>query len=340
MESIAIEHLAVRALTPVDLAEVVAIDAAIEGRSRRTYVEGRLAAALRDPALHAQFAAIDDKGLAGHILARVLEGEFGRGGRSLRLELVGVRPDARGHGVGTRLFDALAQWARRHAIRDLRTSAAWNNFAMLEWLDGMGFRLAPNTIVDCAVDGGAYLPERDDAIALPIGDGPGHEISFSVTPGNDFERLARDSADVHSMTPADLGDIVRIDRGITGRDRSEYLQARLAEATDDSSLRVSLAARRDGANVGYLMARVDRGDFGRTEPVAVIDTVGVDPEYARRGVGRALLSQLFANLGALRVERVETVIPQGDLDLRGFLFAVGFAPSQRLPFVRRLDLPI
>ena len=339
MEVIAKEHLAVRALTPDDLAGGVAIDEAIEGRSRRAYVERRLAAALRDPALHAQFAAVDDKGLVGHLLARVLESEFGRGGRGLRLELVGVRPDSRGHGVGTRLFDALVQWAGRHGVRDLRTSAAWNDFAMMQWLDGMGFRLAPNTIVDCAVDGGAYLPERDDAIALPVGDGPGHEISFSANSDNDFERLARDTADVRSMTSADLDDIVRIDRGITGRDRSEYIQAKLAEATDDSSLRVSLAARRDGVNVGYLMARVDRGDFGRTEPVAVIDTLGVDPEYARRGVGRALLSQLFANLGALRVERVETVVPLRDLALLGFLFAVGFAPSQSLPFMRRLDVP-
>ena len=337
MQAIATEHLAVRALTADDLAQVAAIDAAIEGRSRRGYVERRLAAALRDPALHAQFAATDENGLAGYILARVLEGEFGRGGRSLRLELVGVRPDTRGHGVGTRLFDALAQWARRHAIQDLRTQAGWNDFTMLQWLDGMGFRKAPNTIVDCAVDGGAYRPERDDAIALPIGDGPGHEISFSAPGGNDFERLARDTADVHSMTPADLGDIARIDQGITGRDRGDYLRSKLAEAMDDSSLRVSLAARRDGANVGYLMARVDRGDFGRTEPVAVIDTLGVDPEYARRGVGHALLSQLFANLGALRVERVETVVAQRDLALLGFLFAVGFAPSQRLAFMRRLD---
>ena len=139
------------------------------------------------------------------------------------------------------------------------------------------------------------------------------------------------------MTSADLPDIVRIDRRITGRDRTGYLQAKLAEALDDSSLRVSLAARRDGVNVGYLMARADRGDFGRTEPVAVIDTLGVDPDYARHGVGRALLSQLFANLGALRVERVETVVAARDLALLGFLYGVGFAPSQRLSFVRQLD---
>ena len=63
----------------------------------------------------------------------------------------------------------------------------------------------------------------------------------------------------------------------------------------------------------------------------------VDPEYAHHGVGRALLAELFANLGALRVERVETVVATRDLALLGFLLAAGFTPSQRLPFMRALD---
>ncbi|MFN3565426.1 MAG: GNAT family N-acetyltransferase, partial [Burkholderiaceae bacterium] len=99
---------------------------------------------------------------------------------------------------------------------------------------------------------------------------------------------------------------------------------------------VSLVARLDDAVVGYLMARTDLGDYGRTEPVAVIDTIGVDPEYARHGVGHALLSQLFTNLAALRVERVETVAAPSDLALLGFLYGCGFAPSQRLAFVRAI----
>jgi ribosomal protein S18 acetylase RimI-like enzyme len=104
----------------------------------------------------------------------------------------------------------------------------------------------------------------------------------------------------------------------------------------DSAIRVSLTARLDQAIVGYLMASADLGDFGRTEPVAIIDTIGVDPEYAHRGIGHALLSQLFANLGALRIERIETIVAPRDLALLGFLYDVGFAPSQRIPFVRRL----
>ena len=83
-------------------------------------------------------------------------------------------------------------------------------------------------------------------------------------------------------------------------------------------------------------ARADLGDFGRTEPVAIIDTLGVDPSYAHLGVGHALLSQLFLNLGALHIERVETVVDRKAFELLGFFYDVGFAPGQRLAFVKKL----
>jgi N-acetylglutamate synthase-like GNAT family acetyltransferase len=85
------------------------------------------------------------------------------------------------------------------------------------------------------------------------------------------------------------------------------------------------------------MARLDYGDFGRVEPVAVIDTVGVDPLRARQGIGRALLSQLFVNLRGLGVERVETVLAAGSLDLLGYFTRAGFKPSERLAFEKRLS---
>lgn len=325
--------LTIRPLAPEDLSLVVAIDAALEGRSRRAYVERRLAAALREPALHAQFAVCDEGGLAGYILARVLEGEFGRSERGLRLEMVGMRADARRMGGGRRLFDALSQWAGRHGVAELRTAARWRDAEMLQWLSAVGFELAPDVILGMAV--GAQ-GDPDDAITLPQGEGPGHEVNFGSDEANDFERLARGAAEVRAMTPADLNEIVRIDRAITGRDRSEYIAARLAEAMHDSAIRVSLAARMDGAIVGYLMARADLGDFGRTEPVAVVDTIGIDPDYAHRGLAHAMLAQLSANLSALQVERMETVVRMADLPLLGFFQDAGFTPSQRLSFVRRV----
>jgi predicted N-acetyltransferase YhbS len=328
--------LTLRPLTRDDLAAVVAIDAAIEGRSRRNYVERRLAAALREPSLHAQFAACDGKGLAGYILARVLQGEFGRSEPGLRLEMIGVRTDVRGQGGGARLFQVLADWARRHGLYDVRTAASWRNRQILPWLDAMGFELAPNFVLDVALDEDARPRAAEEPVTLPRGHGPGGEVDFGASQSNDFERQALEQPEVRAMTPDDLREIVRIDRAITGRDRSGYIAGRLAEAMDDSAIRVSLAARLNGAIVGYVMARADFGDFGRAEPVAVVDTIGVSPDSSKRKVGQALLTQLFANLAALHVERLETVVAASDLALLGFFQKRGFRPSQRLNFVRRI----
>ncbi len=328
--------VSIRALAPSDLPAVVALDALAQGRTRREYVERRLAAARLEPQLHAQFAAEDAQGLAGYLLARVLAGEFGRARPSLRLELVGVRPGLRRAGLGARLFEALASWAQRHDVGEVRTAAHWRDTAMLAWFGSLGFALAPNAIVQRAIDGTAPIREDEvDEDAAYAGHGSS-EIDYGGTEANDRERYARGRADVRPMTTDDVAPIARIDRAITGRDRRAYIAARLAETMSDSAVRVSLSAWCDGAIVGYLMARADLGDFGRAEPVALLDTLGVDPSYARRGVGTALVTRLVDTLGALHVEAVETVVDARDLGLLGFLYASGFSPSQRLPFVRTL----
>ena len=99
---------------------------------------------------------------------------------------------------------------------------------------------------------------------------------------------------------------------------------------------VSLVAELDSVPVGFIMARVDLGEFGRVETTAVIDTIGVDPDYQNRGVGRALVSQLLTNLGTLRVEKVRTEVEWQDHDLLAYLERNGFLPSQQLCFDQTL----
>jgi ribosomal protein S18 acetylase RimI-like enzyme len=328
------QTLTIRPLAREDLPAVIAIDTSIEGRSRRTYVERRLAAALREPTLHAQFAACDSRGLLGYILARVLVGEFGRSKATLRLELVGVRPGAQRSGAGKRLFEVLAQWAARHSIDALHTDAHWSNAQMLGWLQAMGFRLAPEIVL--TLGAGQAQPSEEPAVTLPEAAESGHETDFGRSESNDHERMARDHVAIRPMATADLQEILRIDRAVTGRERSAYVEALMAESMEASRTRVSLVGVLDGAIVGFVMARADVGDFGRTEPVAVLDTIGVDPAYAGRGIGRELLARLLANVSQLQVERLETLVRVADLELLGFFQRLGFTPSQRLPFVRQL----
>jgi hypothetical protein len=48
------------------------------------------------------------------------------------------------------------------------------------------------------------------------------------------------------------------------------------------------------------------------------------------------MAQLFAQLEALHVERVETLVSLREPAIAGFFTRLGFAPSQRLAFVRRI----
>ena len=330
-----LRELKVRRLAPADLDAVVALDAAMTGRTRRAYFERRLNAALRQPELHVQFAAEAGGQYRGHALARVLEGEFGRTQPGLRLEMISVVPAAQSHGIGRALHAALEAEAQKRGIRELRTAAGWRDHAMLRFLDGVGWQLAPNRVIECDVRENA-LDARDEVLVSPDREKHGDPNDWSAPAANDIEALSRDRADVRLLSAKDLDDIVRIDRHLTGRDRRGYMQHALDEALRETGVRISLAARVDGIVAGFVMARADLGDFGRTEPVAIIDTLGVDPSYAHLGVGHALLSQLFLNLGALHIERVETVVDRKAFELLGFFYDVGFAPGQRLAFVKKL----
>jgi len=329
--------LKLRALAPRDLAEVIAIDAALSGRTRGAYFERRLAAAQRRPELHAQLAVDEDGALAGFVLARMMQGEFGRTEPALRLEVIGVKRAAQSRGLGAALGAALEADARRRGVRELRTAAVWRHHAMLKFLDAQGWALGRNFVLECTLADSPLGSAGEAPVGAPQRErAPADRNDYGAAAPNDFETLARDTAEVRSLAASDADDIARIDRRVTGRERRAYIEARLEEALMDAALRLSLVARLEGTAAGFLMASADYGDFGRAEPAAIIDTVGVDPNFARRGVGRAMLSQFFFNLGALGIERVETVVGPGNPDLFGFLDAAGFRPGERLAFVKRL----
>lgn len=160
------------------------------------------------------------------------------------------------------------------------------------------------------------------------------ELDYSDPAADDFEALARDRVPVRSMTPEDLSDIISIDRRITGHDRSAYYQRKLTETMDESAVRVSLVAELDDRPAGFIMARVDFGEFGRAEPEAVIDTIGVDPGYRHQDIGKAMMSQLLTNLRSLQIEAVRTEIAWNAFELLAFLDTCGFTPAQRIAFRR------
>ncbi len=298
---------ATRPLSPDDLDRVIAIDGTTTGRSRRGFYAKRFAAMAEDPQCVVALGAERDRLLVGFAFARVIDGEFGGEAPAGVLDAVAVAPAARRDGFGAALLHTMEEALARRGARELRTQADWTDHEMVAFFSAAGFRLSGRLVLDRALDARS-----------------GDEFSWEELP-------------VRSMDERDVAAIVRLDRTITGRDRAAYYRRKAAEALRHAGVRVSLVAELDGAFVGFLMARVDYGEFGRTEPTAVLDTLGVHPEFARRHVGRALLGQLLLNLGSLRVERLITEVGWDQLDLLTFFARTGFAPSQRLSFAKSIS---
>ena len=316
-------------LTPDDLDGVIAIDRKLSGASRRGFYDKRLTAALNAPHDFVYVGMRDGDRLVGFALARLLAGGFGRTGPRAALDAIGVDPQYSGRGAGRRMLAAVEEVLVHKGARELISQASWTNHKLLGFFDAAGFQLASRIVVD-----------RDTASALPepsVREEPDEhpaEIDYSSPGGDDFSTLARDRFPVRSMHEEDLAALIAIDRKATGHDRRTWYERKMREALTESGVRVSLAAEADGAIVGFIMAGVDFGEFGRTEPEAVMDTIGVAPDFREQGIGAALMSQLLANLATLRVERVRTELNWNDFGLLGYLAECGFRPSQRL-VVRR-----
>src|SRR5512144_608745 len=76
---------------------------------------------------------------------------------------------------------------------------------------------------------GVTAMARSTGITIPQHVGEAAEINYSGQAAADYGPLARDRIPVRSMAEGDLHAMVGIDRRITGRDRVEYFQRKLAD---------------------------------------------------------------------------------------------------------------
>lgn len=146
----------------------------------------------------------------------------------------------------------------------------------------------------------------------------------------------RDDLRVRTLTLEDLPRLVRMDQALTGRNRTAWYEGKLRRALTDSDVRISLGCEMEGFLVGAVLGSLHYGEFGQPEPIAILDTILVDPGYARRGVGTALVEDLTRNLRALGIERLRTEVAWDEHELGRFLGTQGFAPAPRFVLERRL----
>ena len=301
----------VRRLTPADLDRVIEIDQSITGRSRRGFFENRIAASKAEPAAFISIAYVEHDVVQGFALAHMLDGEFGGRHPVAVLDAVGVDQSVRGHGGAHALLKDLQTAARGRGAHALRTQVDWPNEPLMHFLGAAGFKLGSRLV-----------------LGRPCAKYPGETLPGEVDGGG--EDLSEDRIVVRSLASDDLSAIIGIDRDITGRDRSAYFKRKLADVQRSNGIRMSMVAEIDNTPAGFVMARVDYGEFGQADAEAVLDTIGVDKEFAGQNVGSVLVGQLLRQLTNLNVERVRTIVEWNDAGLVAFFDRMGMRPNQNI----------
>ena len=100
---------------------------------------------------------------------------------------------------------------------------------------------------------------------------------------------------IRDMVPTDLDQIVDIDVKVLGKPRPEYWEVKVGSAGRHAQVSC-LVAETDGKVVGFIIGGVSRWEYGLPANVGWIDTIGVDPDYQRRGIAKILFRAMVDSL--------------------------------------------
>jgi len=135
---------------------------------------------------------------------------------------------------------------------------------------------------------------------------------------------------IRLMTADDFDAVVGIDNKILKVSRLEYYEMKFDRLFRSKEfLPTSLVAEsEDGTVVGFVMGELYIGEYGISQVGATIDTIGVDPDCRRKGIGQQLIDEFIDHLKDLGVKKISTLVEKNDTELLHFFSANQFSTAQ------------
>ncbi len=128
---------------------------------------------------------------------------------------------------------------------------------------------------------------------------------------------------IRTLRREDINALIEIDEKLVGKRRPEYWEMKV-ELLEHRAPIASLVAERDGRVVGYVLGDASGWEFGIPDTTGWIDSIGVDPAFQDKGIGRELVQEAIRHMKKVGVGRIYGLVNWRDWDMLKFLNEVGF----------------
>jgi predicted N-acetyltransferase YhbS len=143
---------------------------------------------------------------------------------------------------------------------------------------------------------------------------------------------------IRLMKADDFDAVVAIDANVLKASRPEYYNLKFEKLFQSKNyLPASLVAEaEDGTVIGFVMGELYIGEYGISKEKAALDSIGVDPSYQHKGIGKLLINEFVDHLKTLGVQKISTLVQWNDSKLIHFFSANQFSPSNTINLERSL----
>ncbi len=128
---------------------------------------------------------------------------------------------------------------------------------------------------------------------------------------------------IRTLSVGDVDRVVEIDTKVLGKSRPEYWEMKL-ERLEKGSPISSLVAEVDGKMMGFVIGYASGWEYGVPDNIGWIDTIGVDPDYQRKGLAKMLLTEMISYLKKVGVDTVYVIVNWRDWSLLQFFDSMAF----------------
>ena len=149
--------------------------------------------------------------------------------------------------------------------------------------------------------------------------------------------MAKHNTTVRALTGGDFERVIELDRINSGSSRRGFFEKRRQAMERNPEVFIGLAAYAGEHLVGFIMATVLNGEFGGSRRVAVLDTLNVDPDHQRSGMGHELMNELIQEVKRRDGHELRTQVEWNQPGLMDFFSGVGFSLAPRLVLERSTE---